>query len=79
MAKQENKRCLHVYANWQGIEAHILMGALYSERLKGKEIFSFEYNKKWLAYDQAQLLDPELQLYAGLQHLGTNHKNYGLF
>jgi len=79
MAKQENKRCLHVYANWQGIEAPILMGALYSERLKGKEIFSFEYNKEWLTYDQAQLLDPELQLYAGLQHLGTNQKNFGLF
>ncbi|PCJ01518.1 MAG: toxin HipA [Flavobacteriales bacterium] len=55
------------------------MGALYSERLKGKEIFSFEYNKEWLTYDQAQLLDPELQLYAGLQHLGTNQKNFGLF
>ena len=79
MAKQENKRCVYVYANWQGMEEPVLMGELYSERLKGKEIFSFEYNSTWLASDQAQLIDPELQLYSGLQHLGTDQKNFGLF
>lgn len=79
MAKHENKRCAYVYANWQGLEEPILMGELYSERLKGKEIFSFEYNDKWLASGHIQLLDPELQLYSGLQHLGGNQKNFGLF
>jgi len=79
MAKQENKRCVYVYANWQGMEEPVLMGGLYSERLKGKEIFSFEYNSTWLASNQAQLIDPELQLYSGLQHLGTDQKNFGLF
>jgi serine/threonine-protein kinase HipA len=79
MAKQENKRCVYVYANWQGMEEPVLMGELYSERLKGKEIFSFEYSSKWLASNQAQLIDPELQLYSGLQHLGTDQKNFGLF
>lgn len=79
MAKQENKRCVYVYANWQGMEEPVLMGELYSERLKGKEIFSFEYDSTWLASDQAQLIDPELQLYSGLQHLGTDQKNFGLF
>ncbi len=79
MAKQENKRCVYVYANWQGMEEPVLMGELYSERLKGKEIFSFEYSSTWLASNQAQLIDPELQLYSGLQHLGTDQKNFGLF
>lgn len=79
MAKQENKRCVYVYANWQGMEEPVLMGELYSERLKGKEIFSFEYNSTWLASDQAQLIDPDLQLYSGLQHLGADQKNFGLF
>lgn len=79
MAKQENKRCVYVYANWQGMEEPVLMGELYCERLKGKEIFSFEYNSTWLASNQAQLIDPELQLYSGLQHLGTDQKNFGLF
>lgn len=68
-----------MYANWKEIDEPILMGELHSERLKGKEIFSFEYDKNWLASDHAQLLDPELQLYTGLQHLGGDHKNFGLF
>ncbi|MDX2362057.1 MAG: HipA domain-containing protein [Crocinitomicaceae bacterium] len=79
MAKQDSKRYVHVYANWQGMEEPILMGELRSERLKGKEIFSFEYDKEWLALGHAQLLDPELQLYSGLQHLGGDQKNFGLF
>jgi serine/threonine-protein kinase HipA len=79
MAKQDKKRYVHVYANWQEIEEPILMGQLHSERLKGKEIFSFEYDKDWLASGHAQLLDPELQLYTGLQHLGGDHMNFGLF
>ena len=68
-----------MYANWQEIDDPILMGEFHSERLKGKEIFSFEYDKDWLASGYAQLLDPELQLYSGLQHLGGNQKNFGLF
>ena len=79
MAKQQNKRGVYVYAKWQGIEEPYFMGELYSERLKGKEIFSFEYNANWLASGQAQLLDPELQLYSGLQHLNNDQKNFGLF
>ncbi|MFT7590660.1 MAG: serine/threonine-protein kinase HipA [bacterium] len=79
MAKQDKKRYVHVYANWQEIEEPILMGELHSERLKGKEIFSFEYDKDWLASGHAQLLDPELQLYTGLHHLGGDHTNFGLF
>lgn len=79
MAKQNNKRTVYVYANWQEIGEPILMGELYSERLKGKEIFSFEYDKDWLASGYAQLLDPELQMYTGLQHLGGDQKNFGLF
>ncbi|MBL4703928.1 MAG: HipA domain-containing protein [Flavobacteriales bacterium] len=55
------------------------MGEIQSERLKGKEIFSFEYDNDWLASGHAQLLDPELQLYTGLQHLGGDQKNFGLF
>ena len=47
MAKQDNKRSISVYAHWIGMENPILMGALHSNRLKGKEIFSFEYVNDW--------------------------------
>ena len=58
MAKQDNKRSISVSAHWQGMENPFLMGVLHSDRLKGKEIFSFEYNGEWLENGPSQLLDP---------------------
>ena len=55
------------------------MGKLYSELLRGKEVFSFEYQKQWLASGFAQSLDPDLQLYSGPQYLSDEKPNFGLF
>ena len=55
------------------------MGVLYSERLKGKELFSFEYDKDWLQNGASQLLDPHLQLYSGLHFLSDEQENFGIF
>lgn len=55
------------------------MGVLYAENLRGKEVFSFEYDKNWLKYGPSQLLDPNLQLYSGLHYLNEDQKNFGLF
>lgn len=79
MSKNSNKRQIKVYAHWKGIENPYFMGNLYSEKLRGKEIFSFEYDDEWLKSDQAQLLDPELQLYSGLQFVNDGQENFGLF
>ncbi|WP_204281930.1 type II toxin-antitoxin system HipA family toxin [Pontibacter burrus] len=79
MAKQENKRSLLVYAHWQGLNDPMLMGMLHSERLKGKEIFSFEYDKDWLKNGPSQLLDPNLKMYAGLHYLNEEQENFGMF
>lgn len=76
---RNHKRTLLVYADWQGIDGPVLMGELHSERLKGKEIFSFEYDEEWLGSDQLQLIDPDLQFYSGLQHHSVDRKNFGLF
>ncbi len=57
----------------------VLIGILYSERLRGKEIFSFEYDNNWLKSDYAQLLDPDLQLYQGTHYLSNNKSNFGMF
>lgn len=74
------KRDIYVYADWEGLKDPLLMGKLYSELLRGKEIFSFEYSPEWLKSGQAQLLDPDLQLFSGLQYLNDNSKlNFGLF
>lgn len=88
MAKTDKKREVHVYADWQfdklndqtGIETPVYMGVLHAELLRGKEIFSFEYDTNWLQSGQAQLLDPDLQLYAGMQYLNDQNKhNFGIF
>jgi serine/threonine-protein kinase HipA len=80
MAKTTTKREVHVYADWQDMASPIYMGVLHAERLRGKELFSFEFDANWLRAPQAQLLDPDLQLYAGIQYLGDQEKrNFGLF
>ena len=79
MAKQDNKRSIYVYADWLGMDKPFLMGTLHSDRLKGKEIFSFEYVKDWLQNGPSQLLDPSLQLYSGLHYLEEEQDNFGMF
>lgn len=55
------------------------MGKLYSSRLKGRELFSFEYDKQWLKHQAVQILDPGLQLYSGLHYLNEEQSNFGIF
>lgn len=79
MAKQENKISIYVYAHWQGMDHPWLMGVLHSDRLRGKEVFSFEYNEDWLRNGPSQLLDPDLQLYPALHYVNENQEKFGLF
>ena len=79
MAKQNSKKSISVYADWSGMKKPSLMGTLHSERLKGKEVFSFEYIDDWLQSGLAQLLDPSLQLYSGLHYLNADQDNFGIF
>ena len=55
------------------------MGVLHSELLRGKEVFSFEYEQDWLQRGFAQVLDPELDLYSGLHFLKDDRVNFGAF
>lgn len=73
------RREIYVYAHWVPMDEPIHMGKLYSELLRGKEVFSFEYQKQWLASGFAQSLDPDLQLYSGPQYLSDEKPNFGLF
>ncbi len=74
------KSTIYVYADWQEVKGPNLMGILTSEVVRGKEIFSFEYDKGWLDSSFVQMLDPDLKLYAGPQYLMDSQKfNFGLF
>jgi serine/threonine-protein kinase HipA len=80
MAKTDKKREVLVYADWQGLNGPVYMGVQHAELLRGKEIFSFTYDNSWLQSGQAQLLDPDLQLYVGTQYLNDQGKpNFGMF
>lgn len=79
MSKKSSRRDLYVYADWKEIKGPRLMGVLHSELLRGKEIFSFEYEQEWLQEDFSQILDPDLALYSGLHFLNDNKANFGTF
>jgi serine/threonine-protein kinase HipA len=74
----KQKITILVYAHWQGFDHPILMGNLHASPAKGKEVFSFEYDNKWLDSDFSQMIDPDLQFYKGLFY-PKNKLNFGIF
>ncbi|MCB1228482.1 MAG: HipA N-terminal domain-containing protein [Verrucomicrobiales bacterium] len=56
------------------------MGLLRAEETRGKEVFSFEYDRTWLERGFAMQLDPDLQFLDGPQYLDTGRRpNFGVF
>lgn len=53
-------RCIYVYADFYFLPEPRLMGRLFVENLRGKEVFSFEYEKQWLKDQPVPALDPDL-------------------
>lgn len=70
---------IYVYADWQELNGPCLMGILRAEQLKGKEVLSFQYEKKWLENPFALELGFDLQLYEGAQYVKDPKNNFGLF
>lgn len=73
------KKNILVYADWLELDKSHLMGTLSITPGKGKEIFSFEYNKGWLESGFTTMLDPNMQLYSGPQYLPNEKRNFGIF
>lgn len=79
MAKKTDNR-ISVFADWESLGSHLLMGDLSSHRNRGKEIFSFQYHEEWLRQRNAPLfLDPNLGFYKGSQFAPAENINFGLF
>lgn len=63
-----NEKVIYVYADWVN-QLPILMGRLYVNVSRGKELFSFEYSKDWsCSTDAGFVFDPDLRLYNGRQY-----------
>jgi len=69
---------IYVFADWEEFDEPTLVGTLRSDVAKGKEHFSFAYDKAWLQSEFAQQIDPELNLYVGDQH-NKESQNFRVF
>jgi len=69
MKKNQETEIL-VYADWYMYNKPILLGKLCFSSLRGKAVYSFEYDKEWLKTGIS--IDPELPLYAGKQYASSN-------
>ena len=74
-----NFREILVYADWEGINTPQFIGTLFSSYSRGKEIFSFEYDKQWLQSSSVHEIDPDLVLYSGIQYVKDEKSNFGVF
>lgn len=73
-------REIEVWADWRELGAPMRMGHLRATPSRGKEVFSFSYERTWLDAGHARQLDPELQLFRGPQYLNTTDRpNFGIF
>lgn len=77
---KKNEQTIWVYTDWESSGDPQLMGILTAQRIRGKEIFSFEYNEPWMTTNQEVIfLDPNLGFYKGKQFLPDEKSNFGLF
>ena len=69
---------MSVLAKDFGMTSKELVGIIYVSQMRGKEFYSFEYEKKWLE-NHPMMLDPDLQLYKGRQYLNDDKNIFGVF
>ena len=73
------EKIIYVFADWIE-EKPVLIGNLFVSFIRGKEMFSFEYNEEWLHRKEANyILDPNLQLCIGRQYLPNDKTIFGIF
>lgn len=73
------RKTIYVYADWEGLHEAKLMGVLFAEFDKNKELFSFEYDENWLESGFSQILDPDLMFFGGPQYVKDKKDNFGVF
>ncbi|MGI8597614.1 MAG: type II toxin-antitoxin system HipA family toxin, partial [Chitinophagaceae bacterium] len=77
MANQD--KTIYVYADWIPLAEPTLLGILSAAHIRGKEIFSFDYDEACLKLGKSFLLDPDLQFFTGPQYTRDDKPNFGIF
>lgn len=73
-------REIEVWGDWIELGGPVCMGTLRAIETRGKEVFSFEYEKSWLDRGIATGLDPDLRFLDGPQYLDAGERpNFGIF
>lgn len=75
----DNQKEIFVYTHGYEQVKPVLMGVLKVSEVRGKEVFSFEYNSAYLSSDGVFEIDPQLRLYKGPQYLPDEQSNFGIF
>lgn len=70
---------IEVWADWYSLPEPQKVGILIASIVRGKEVFSFEYEKSWLSGKYAFQIDPQLQLFSGNFHASEGVENFGIF
>lgn len=70
-----------IYVYWDDAQtvSPMPVGRLYAEAIRGKEVFSFEFDASWLKQSVCRHLDPDLQLFGGPQYVSDKKPNFGVF
>lgn len=69
-----------MYADWVELnERPVLMGVLNAVVVRGKELFYFEYDSRWINAGFRHVLDSDLQMFSGAQYVHDEKPNFGLF
>src|ERR1035437_8453961 len=74
--KQNKEKEILVYADWYMLDSPQLIGKLYFASLRGKSVYSFQYDNDWIKSRIS--IDPELPLFSGL-HYASSNENFGIF
>lgn len=70
---------IYVYENWKS-ERPSLIGTLYVDGGKGRQVLSFSYCEDWLNdLNNNMSLDPDLKMFAGRQYTPAEKLIFGMF
>lgn len=71
---------IYVYIDAEGLTDGVMpMGLLHTEKVRGKEVFSFRAANEWLANKSLMFLDADLGQYPGGQYAPNGKDNFGIF
>ena len=75
----DNENEIYVYENWKS-DTPSLIGTLYADGGRGKQVISFEYDDSWLNdLTNNVTLDPDLRMFKGRQYTPSDKIMFGVF